>query len=62
MPYVYPRAFDFKVVFDWIYLICFRILYLLSRLKFAIPTIINTFPFVSNGLFILVVFNCRTSR
>ena len=41
IPYVYPHAFDFKVAFDWIYLICLRILLLLSRLMFAIPAIVN---------------------
>ena len=41
-----------KVAFDWIYVICLRILHLLSRLMFAIPAhaIVKIFPFVSNGL------------
>ena len=48
-----------KVAFDWIYVICLRILHRLSRLMFAIPAhaIVKTFPFVSNGLFTIVVSN-----
>ena len=44
--------------------ICFglRILYLLPRLMFAISAIVNTSFLVSNGLFSIVIFNCRTSR
>ena len=40
IPYVCPHAFGLNVAFDWIYLICLRILQLLSRLMFAIPAIV----------------------
>ena len=62
IPYVYPNAFESKVAFDWIYLICLRILHLLYRRILAIPAIVNTSQFVSNRLFTIVVLNCRTSR
>ena len=42
--------------------ICLRILRLLSLLMFAIFTIVNLSTLISNGLFAIVVLNCRTCQ